>query len=95
MTFFHSSLEKSCFARFYILSVCLFSLFVSYQLIETVLRSKSGGEEVLQEHQGAETLTDATRRQMVNIVVAHMIDNHGYVCFMSLIFVPYDCMAIA
>ncbi|XP_028252236.1 uncharacterized protein LOC114453878 isoform X2 [Parambassis ranga] len=48
------------------------------QLIEDVLRSKSGGEEVLQEYQTTETLTDATRRQMVNILVAHMIDNHGH-----------------
>uniref|UniRef100_G3Q9Q3 Uncharacterized protein n=1 Tax=Gasterosteus aculeatus TaxID=69293 RepID=G3Q9Q3_GASAC len=50
------------------------------QLIEAVLRGKSGGEEVLQEYQTTETLTDAARRQMVNILVAHMIDNHGYVC---------------
>ncbi|XP_029375728.1 uncharacterized protein LOC115054599 [Echeneis naucrates] len=46
-------------------------------LIETVLRGKSGGEQVLQEYQNTETLTDAARRQMVNILVAHMIDNHG------------------
>ncbi|XP_049930796.1 uncharacterized protein LOC126408987 [Epinephelus moara] len=48
------------------------------QLIEVVLRGKSGGEKVLQEYQTTETLTDATRRQMVNILVAHMIDNHGH-----------------
>ncbi|XP_070758828.1 uncharacterized protein [Enoplosus armatus] len=48
------------------------------QLIEAVLRSKSGGEKVLQEYQATETQTDATRRQMVNILVAHMIDNHGH-----------------
>ncbi|XP_056443483.1 uncharacterized protein LOC130380340 isoform X2 [Gadus chalcogrammus] len=48
------------------------------QLIEAVLRGKSGGEEVLQEYQTTETLTDAARRQMVNILVAHMIDNHGH-----------------
>nr|XP_040034893.1 uncharacterized protein LOC120820775 [Gasterosteus aculeatus aculeatus] len=48
------------------------------QLIEAVLRGKSGGEDVLQEYQTTETLTDAARRQMVNILVAHMIDNHGH-----------------
>ncbi|XP_041739687.1 uncharacterized protein LOC121571949 isoform X2 [Coregonus clupeaformis] len=48
------------------------------QLIEAVLRGKSGGEEVLQEYQTTETLTDAVRRKMVNILVAHMIDNHGH-----------------
>ncbi|XP_029612049.1 uncharacterized protein LOC115195869 isoform X2 [Salmo trutta] len=47
------------------------------QLIEAVLRVKSGGEEVLQEYQTTETLTDAARRKMVNILVAYMIDNHG------------------
>nr|XP_054604582.1 uncharacterized protein LOC129165435 [Nothobranchius furzeri] len=48
------------------------------KLVEGVLRSKSGGEEVLQEYETTETLTDATRRQMVNILVAHMIDKHGH-----------------
>ncbi|XP_061749766.1 uncharacterized protein LOC133548848 [Nerophis ophidion] len=47
------------------------------QLIEAVLKDKSGGEAVLQEYQTTETLTDVTRRQMVNILVAHMIDSHG------------------
>ncbi|XP_053098319.1 uncharacterized protein LOC128317065 [Pangasianodon hypophthalmus] len=47
------------------------------QLIEDVLKSKSGGEAVIQEYQATETLTDATRRQMINILVAHMIETHG------------------
>ncbi|KAK7903970.1 hypothetical protein WMY93_016577 [Mugilogobius chulae] len=34
------------------------------QLIETVMRNSSGGEEVLEEYQRTETLTDATRRKM-------------------------------
>ncbi|XP_045082971.1 uncharacterized protein LOC121532948 [Coregonus clupeaformis] len=50
-----------------------------FTLIEAVLRGKSGGEEVLQEYQTTETLTDAARRKMVNILVAHMTDNHGHV----------------
>ncbi|CAL8238776.1 unnamed protein product, partial [Lota lota] len=48
------------------------------QLIEAVLRGKSGGEEVLQEYQTTETVTDAARRKKVNILVSHMIDNHGH-----------------
>ncbi|KAI9521851.1 hypothetical protein NQZ68_004006 [Dissostichus eleginoides] len=48
------------------------------KLIETGLRGKSGGEEVLQEYQTTGTITDATRTKMVNILVAHMIDNHGH-----------------
>ncbi|KAI4883655.1 hypothetical protein NFI96_012612, partial [Prochilodus magdalenae] len=47
--------------------------------IEMALGSKSGGKEVLQEYQTTETLTDATRRQMINILVAHMIEKHLYV----------------
>ncbi|KAJ8391952.1 hypothetical protein AAFF_G00084230 [Aldrovandia affinis] len=49
------------------------------QLIEDVLRGKSGGEEVLEQYQTTGALTDNTRRQMVNILVAHMVDNHGRV----------------
>lgn len=64
-------------------------------MIEAVLRGKSGGEEVLQEYQTTETLTDAARRKMVNILVAHKIDNNGYVCFTLFLFVPDNCMAIA
>ncbi|XP_055049558.1 uncharacterized protein [Misgurnus anguillicaudatus] len=47
------------------------------QLVEDVLKLKSGGEAVLQEYQETETLTGAARRQMINILVAHMIDTHG------------------
>ncbi|XP_056104256.1 uncharacterized protein LOC130083216 [Rhinichthys klamathensis goyatoka] len=47
------------------------------QLVEDVLKFKSGGEAVLQEYQETETLTDATRRHMINILVSHMIDTHG------------------
>ncbi|XP_051959549.1 uncharacterized protein LOC127627248 [Xyrauchen texanus] len=46
-------------------------------LVEDVLKFKSGGEAVLQEYQETETLTDATRRHMINILVSHMIDTHG------------------
>ncbi len=47
-------------------------------MVEDVLNFKSGGEVVLKEYQETETLTDATRRQMINILVALMIDTHGY-----------------
>lgn len=49
------------------------------QLIEDVLKEMSGGEEVLQEYHATETLTYSTRRQLVNILVSHMIKHHGYV----------------
>ncbi len=51
-------------------------------MVKDVLKLKSGGEAVLQEYQETETLTDATRRQMINILVAHMIDTHGYFNFL-------------
>lgn len=54
-------------------------LFVICQFIEAVLRGQSGGEDVLQEYLTTETLTDATRRQSVNILAAQTIDEHGYV----------------
>ncbi|KAL4009010.1 hypothetical protein ACER0C_002862 [Sarotherodon galilaeus] len=67
--------EVSCKRR----TIAGLSIFVfSSQLIETVLRSKSGGDEVIQEYQATNTMKDATRRQMVNILVAHMIDSHGH-----------------
>ncbi|XP_035801978.2 uncharacterized protein LOC111565451 [Amphiprion ocellaris] len=48
------------------------------KLIEAVLGTSSGGEEVLEEYHTTQTLTDATRRKLVNIIVAHMIDKHGH-----------------
>ncbi|XP_029006507.1 uncharacterized protein LOC114855495 isoform X2 [Betta splendens] len=49
------------------------------QLVEGVLKIKSGGEEILQEYHATDTLTNATRRKMVNILVAHMTDIHGLI----------------
>ncbi|RVE61679.1 hypothetical protein OJAV_G00174860 [Oryzias javanicus] len=48
------------------------------KLIEAVLGTSSGGEEVLEEYHTSQTLKDSTRRKLVNIVVAHMIDKHGH-----------------
>lgn len=57
--------------------ITIFAFFFSLKLIETVLETSSGGEEVLEEYRTTQNLTDATRRKMVNIIVAHMIDKHG------------------
>ncbi|XP_023815113.1 uncharacterized protein LOC111948039 isoform X1 [Oryzias latipes] len=48
------------------------------KLIEAVLGASSGGEEVLEEYHASQTLKDSTRRKLVNIIVAHMIDKHGH-----------------
>ncbi|XP_034055167.1 uncharacterized protein LOC117534980 [Gymnodraco acuticeps] len=42
-----------------------------------VLQSKLGGENILQEYATTKTLMDGTRRQMVNLLVADMIEVHG------------------
>ncbi|KAM9707915.1 uncharacterized protein ACNS7B_000376 [Menidia menidia] len=47
------------------------------QMVYTVLRSNPKGEEIFNEHDKTKTLSDATRRQMVNILVADMIESHG------------------
>ncbi len=59
-------------------------------MVEDVLKFKSGGEVVLQEYQETETLTDATRRQMINILVAHMIDTHGYFNYVCIYYLKEE-----
>ncbi|XP_013856449.1 uncharacterized protein LOC106512361, partial [Austrofundulus limnaeus] len=49
------------------------------QKVYTVLRSNPKGEEIFSEYNKTKTLSDATRRQMVNILVADMIESHGRV----------------
>nr|XP_040016269.1 uncharacterized protein LOC120807889 isoform X1 [Gasterosteus aculeatus aculeatus]XP_040037528.1 uncharacterized protein LOC120822168 [Gasterosteus aculeatus aculeatus] len=49
------------------------------QMVEGVLRANPKGEEVFNEYDKTKTLTDATRKQMVNILVADMIELHGRV----------------
>ncbi len=60
-------------------------------MVEDVLKFKSDGKAVLEEYQETETFTDAKRRQIINILAAHMIDTHGYFIYF---FKPNNCMAI-
>ncbi|XP_045572381.1 uncharacterized protein isoform X6 [Salmo salar] len=46
-------------------------------MISAVLHSKPGGEKVFQEYRKTKGLTDSTRRLMVNIIVADMMESHG------------------
>ncbi|GAA6069268.1 uncharacterized protein LOC120484307 [Tachysurus ichikawai] len=46
-------------------------------LIEKILTSKPGGERIMQEYGKTKSLTDATRRQMINILAAEMTETHG------------------
>ncbi|XDV21824.1 hypothetical protein PO909_026844 [Leuciscus waleckii] len=47
------------------------------EMVRNVLQSKPGGEKILHEYDKTKTLTDATRRQMVNLLVADMMEVHG------------------
>ncbi|XP_029605361.1 uncharacterized protein LOC115191671 isoform X2 [Salmo trutta] len=46
-------------------------------MISAILHSKPGGEKVFREYRNTKGLTDSTRRLMVNIIVADMMENHG------------------
>ncbi|KAM9758012.1 uncharacterized protein ACNS7B_005136 [Menidia menidia] len=48
------------------------------QMVYTVLRSNPKGEEIFNEYDKTKMLSDATRRQMVNILVTDMIESHGF-----------------
>ncbi|KAG7456354.1 hypothetical protein MATL_G00251400 [Megalops atlanticus] len=46
-------------------------------LIKQILQTKPGGTTVLEEYEEAGTLCDSRRRQMVNILAAHMVETEG------------------
>ncbi|KAM6929555.1 uncharacterized protein PEZ65_008774 [Lycodopsis pacificus] len=47
------------------------------QMIEDILKNKPGGERIMNEYARTKSLTDARRRDMVKILVAHMTSEHG------------------
>ncbi|KAK1890988.1 Co-chaperone protein HscB like [Dissostichus eleginoides] len=49
----------------------------SRQKVDTVLKSNPKGEEIFKEYDKTKTLSDATRRQMINILVAEMTESYG------------------
>lgn len=46
-------------------------------MVHTVLKSKPGGDKIMYEYDKTQTLSDSTRRQLVNMLVANMIEVHG------------------
>ncbi|XP_031433741.1 uncharacterized protein LOC116222859 isoform X2 [Clupea harengus] len=50
---------------------------VAKALIGKILTSRPGGERIMQEYGKTKSLTDATRRQMMNIFAAEMTETHG------------------
>lgn len=55
----------------------LTSYFMLFKLIGKILTTKPGGEHIIQEYAKTKSLTDATRRQMINILAAEMTEAHG------------------
>ncbi|XP_035018982.1 uncharacterized protein LOC118113392 [Hippoglossus stenolepis] len=47
------------------------------EMVRDVLQSKPGGEKILHEYDKSKTLMDGARRQMVNLLVADMMEVHG------------------
>lgn len=41
------------------------------------LKNKPGGQNILDEYDKMKTLKDRTRRQLVNLLVADMVEIHG------------------
>lgn len=50
---------------------------LSLQKVLSVLSTNPKGEEIFREYDTTKTLSDATRKQMVNILVAEMIESYG------------------
>ncbi len=48
------------------------------QMVENLLKTHPKGEDIFKEYDKTKTLLDAKRRLMVNILVADMIESHGY-----------------
>ncbi|XP_016113911.1 uncharacterized protein [Sinocyclocheilus grahami] len=52
---------------------------VSKDLVHAVLHSKPGGSDILKEYEQTKSLSDKTRRKLVNILVADMVEKYGRV----------------
>ncbi|XP_056608550.1 uncharacterized protein LOC130426051 isoform X2 [Triplophysa dalaica] len=50
---------------------------VAKDLVYAALHSKLGGFDILKEYEQTNTLSDKTRRKLVNILVADMVESHG------------------
>lgn len=48
-----------------------------WQMVDSILKTNQKGEEIYREYHKTKTLTDVQRKQMVNILVADMIESHG------------------
>ena len=46
-------------------------------MVKDALLAKPGGQIILDEYDKTKTLKDGTRRQLVNLLVADMVEFHG------------------
>ena len=53
-------------------------------MVLAVLKQKAGGDVILTEYNDKTSLSSETRRLLVNILVGHMVEMHGYVFFFFL-----------
>lgn len=90
VSYFWSLIVSVCFSKCnrltFVTFLCAFGL---WQLVYVALHHKRGGEEVINEYNRTNGLTDQSRRKLVNILVADMIESHGWVknnilCTLSL-----------
>ncbi|XP_048859957.1 uncharacterized protein LOC125727266 isoform X2 [Brienomyrus brachyistius] len=47
------------------------------ELVQAILARRPGGDRVIQEYRAKGTLTDTTRRHLINLLVAHMTETQG------------------
>ncbi|XP_028300838.1 uncharacterized protein LOC114462305 [Gouania willdenowi] len=50
---------------------------VARDIVQAALQSKPGGEKIFKEYDQKKCLSDGTRRKMVNILAADMVETHG------------------
>ncbi|XP_045069158.1 uncharacterized protein LOC123491654 isoform X7 [Coregonus clupeaformis] len=53
------------------------------QLVESALTNKTGGERIINEYNRTKSLTDETRRKMVNMLAADMTEMNGSIIMMA------------
>ncbi len=64
-----------------VLLVCILNMLycfaLCFKLVKSILTKKPGGERIINEYNWSKSLTDETRRKMVNILAADMTEKNG------------------
>ena len=61
-----------------VLLECIFNMLncFAFKLVESILTKKPGGESIINQYNESKSLTDETRRKMVNILAADMTEKN-------------------